>query len=95
MYKSFSYWPQKEETIGYLFHLIHVVQLLLDGGGHEGGEPPGGEPGPHARVHRVEVLQVLLVMVGELGVDLLHPPVRDHVLRGGPEHRISCFKCIN
>lgn len=75
-----------------LFNLMDIVQLVFDSWGHEGGEPPAGQPGPHAGVHCVEVLEVLLVVVRQLGVDLLHPPVTDHVFTASPatevHHRV-------
>ena len=37
-------------------HLVDVVELVLDGRGHEGGEPPAGQPGPHGRMDGVEIL---------------------------------------
>ena len=35
----------------------HVVDLVLDGRRHEGGEPPARHLGPHGRVHHHERLQ--------------------------------------
>ena len=35
----------------------HVVDLVLDGRRHEGGEPPARHLGPHGRVHDHERLQ--------------------------------------
>ena len=39
----------------FFFYLIDIMKLLLDGWGHEGREPPGGQPRPHTGVHSVEV----------------------------------------
>ena len=35
----------------------HVVDLVLDGGRHEGREPPARHLGPHRRVHNHECLE--------------------------------------
>ena len=35
----------------------HVVDLVLDGGRHEGREPPARHLGPHRRVHNHERLE--------------------------------------
>ena len=36
----------------------HVVDLVLDGRRHEGGEPPARHLGPHGRVHHHERLEM-------------------------------------
>ena len=42
-------------------HLVDVVELVLDGWGHEGGEPPASQPGPHGRMDGVEILTRIFI----------------------------------
>ena len=65
-------------------YLVNVVEFLFDGRGHEGGEPPGRQSGPQTGVDGVEIFQIFLVMVGKLGIDLLHPPIGNHIFTGSP-----------
>ena len=44
-----------------LLHLMDVVELVLDGRGHEGGEPPASQPGPHGRMDGVEILTKIFI----------------------------------
>ena len=37
----------------------------------------------------VEIFQIFLVMVGKLGIDLLHPPVGNHIFTGSPEWKFD------
>jgi len=67
-----------------LLDLIDIMKLLLDGWGHEGREPPGGQPRPHTGVHSVEVFQILLIVIRKLGIYFFHPPIRYHIFTGCP-----------
>ena len=78
------------------------MKLLLDGWGHEGREPPGGQPRPHTGVHSVEVcrgginteyldlrrntFQILLIVIRKLGIYFFHPPIRYHIFTGCPDN---------
>ena len=61
---------------------MHIVDLVLDGRGHECGKPPGGHLGPKGRVNDVKGLESLLVPVGQRVVNLLNPPVAGDVVSG-------------
>ena len=39
---------------------------MFDDGGHEGCEPPGGQPGPQGRVHDVEVCKQIDTQIDRL-----------------------------
>lgn len=68
---------------------VHVVDLLLDGGGHERRKPPAGHLGPDRRVDDVKGLQPLLVLVTKSRVHITDPVVAGNVLADRPSVEVD------